>query len=79
MLIDTQRTVTMTEANQNFSRVAKMASAGGPVVIMRNNAPAYTVAAVTDDTDTVMDAKLVETLVDKIIAEYRPALKLLAE
>ena len=47
MLIDTESTVTMTEANRNFSRVARMASERGPVVVMRNNTPRYLVTDLT--------------------------------
>jgi antitoxin Phd len=41
MKIDTNSIVSITEANQNFSRVARMADETGAVVILRNNAPRY--------------------------------------
>ena len=41
MLIDTNYMVSITEANQNFSRVARMADRAGAVVILKNNAPRY--------------------------------------
>jgi len=47
MLIDTETTVTMTDANRNFSRVARLASERGPVVVMRNNTPRYLVTDLT--------------------------------
>jgi len=47
MLIDTDTTVTMTEANRNFSRVARLATERGPVVVMRNNTPRYLVTDLT--------------------------------
>lgn len=37
MIIDTERTVSMTEANQNFSKVARMAMEYGDVTILKNN------------------------------------------
>ena len=39
MNINTTDIVTATEANQNFSRVAKMAEKKGKVVIFKNNRP----------------------------------------
>ncbi len=39
MKINTNEIVTATEANQNFSRVAKMAEKKGRVVIFKNNRP----------------------------------------
>lgn len=37
MIIDTNKTVSMTEANQNFSKVARMAMEYGDVTILKNN------------------------------------------
>lgn len=39
MLIDTNKIVSMTEANQNFSVVAKQAEENGCVVILRTITP----------------------------------------
>ena len=41
MLVNTNAMVSITEANQNFSRVARMVDEQGTVVIMKNNAPRY--------------------------------------
>ena len=41
MMVDTDAMVSISEANQNFSRVARMADEKGSVVIMKNNAPRY--------------------------------------
>ncbi len=41
MLVNTDAMVSISEANQNFSRVARMADENGTVVIMKNNAPRY--------------------------------------
>ena len=41
MKIDTEGMVSLTEANQNFSRVARIADTVGQVVILKNNKPRY--------------------------------------
>ena len=41
MNIDTNNLVSITEANQNFSRIARMVDENGSVVILKNNAPRY--------------------------------------
>ena len=41
MTIDTKTMVSITEANQNFSKVARMVDEYGSVVILKNNAPKY--------------------------------------
>lgn len=41
MLIDSKQIVSMTEANQNFSKVVRQAEENGCVVIFKNNKPKY--------------------------------------
>ncbi len=41
MKIDAHRLVSMTEANQNFSRVARLVNESGSAVILKNNHPRY--------------------------------------
>ncbi|MBQ1333840.1 MAG: type II toxin-antitoxin system Phd/YefM family antitoxin, partial [Clostridia bacterium] len=43
MNVNLKNLVSITEANQNFSRVARMVDESGTVVIMKNNAPRYLV------------------------------------
>ena len=41
MMVNTNAMVSISEANQNFSRIARMADEKGSVIIMKNNAPRY--------------------------------------
>ena len=41
MRINTDHLVSITEANRNFSRVAKMVDQNGSVIILKNNTPRY--------------------------------------
>ena len=41
MKMDSSQIVSISEANQNFSRVARMAESVGTVVIFKNNRPKY--------------------------------------
>lgn len=43
MMIDTNNLISLTEANRNFSKVAKMVDEKGSVVILKNNSPRYIV------------------------------------
>ena len=43
MNINTDSMVSITEANQNFSRVARMVDETGSAVILKNNVPRYLV------------------------------------
>ena len=41
MNVNTKNLVSITEANQNFSRIARMVDENGSVVILKNNTPRY--------------------------------------
>lgn len=43
MMINTDSLVSITEANQNFSRVARLVDQTGQAVILKNNVPRYLV------------------------------------
>ena len=43
MTVNTNNLVSITEANQNFSKVARLVDELGSVVILKNNAPRYLV------------------------------------
>ena len=80
MLVDTENLVPISEANQNFSRVARLVDERGSVVILRNNKPSYVLSRFprTDAEDPLTDAE-VDALADEIIEQYRPAFEALAK
>ena len=41
MTIDTSQVLSITEANQNFSKVARLVDENGSAVILKNNVPRY--------------------------------------
>ena len=43
MNVNTDNLISITEANQNFSRVARLVDENGTVVILKNNVPRYVV------------------------------------
>ena len=53
MTIDTNTIVSVSEANQNFSRVTRIAEKNGQAVIFKNNRPKYMLVDL--DTSSVID------------------------
>ncbi len=43
MMINTDAMVSMTEANQNFSKVARLVDEKGAAIILKNNVPRYVI------------------------------------
>ena len=67
MNISTKNLVSITEANQNFSRVARLVDEGGPVVILKNNVPRY---IVTEFSQAEAQESLPDELVDSLSEKY---------
>jgi len=78
--IDTNEIVTATEANQNFSRVARMAEKKGRVIIFKNNRPKLLVIDLDKEPQIEMteDEKL-EFVAARILKEHRAAFEELAK
>ena len=69
MMINTDNLVSISEANQNFSRVARLVDERGSVIILKNNVPRYLVVefnqaegiqAASDESVLDVSKKLIE-------------------
>ena len=80
MTIDTNAIVTATEANQNFSRVAKLAEEKGHVVVFKNNRPKLLVIDLDTEPqiDMTEDEKL-DFVAGRLLREHRAAFEELAK
>jgi len=80
MTIDTQTIVSVTEANQNFSRVTRIADAHGQAVIFKNNRPKYLLVDMENTPwfDMTDDEKI-DIVAARILKKYRPAFEELAK
>ena len=80
MNISTKNLVSITEANQNFSRVARLVDEGGPVVILKNNVPRYMVVEFkTAEAEEVAADEDVTVISRRLIAKNRAAYEELAK
>lgn len=80
MMIDTSTLVAMTEANQNFSRVARLVDEQGAAVILKNNKPRYAVVDFSEyDSFQAYRRSLVEQTADRLIEENLEAFQELAK
>jgi len=80
MQIDTNTIVSVTEANQNFSRVTRIAEKNGQAVIFKNNRPKYMVI----DLDTssfleLTDDEKIDIVAARILKRFKPAFEELAK
>lgn len=85
MQINIENLIPMTEANQNFSKVARMVDSNGTVVILKNNKPKYVlvdynsiVSEEKAERSTVSQDTVVE-VANSILARHLDAFKELAK
>ncbi len=80
MNIDTETITTMTEANQNFSKVAKVAENNGQAVIFKNNKPKFLLIDVESNSYfDITDSEKIDIAAKRVMEKFKPALKELAK
>ncbi len=68
MNINTKTMVSMTEANQNFSKVARLVDTHGSAVILKNNSPKYIILEFDElDKICVADNTTIDTISKKLM------------
>lgn len=80
MQINTNAIVSVTEANQNFSRVTRIAEKNGQAVIFKNNRPKYMVIDL--DASPVLelsDDEKIDIVAARILKKFKPAFEELAK
>ena len=80
MNVNTENRVSITEANQNFSRVARMVDEKGPVVILKNNSPRYLLIEFSNaEQEQLANDEDVLAVSKRLIAKNRKAYEVLAK
>lgn len=80
MMINTNTIVSVSEANQNFSRVTRIADTNGQAVIFKNNQPKYLLVDIesTPYFDMTDDEKI-DVIAARILKRFKPAFEELAK
>ncbi|WP_296959400.1 type II toxin-antitoxin system Phd/YefM family antitoxin [uncultured Dialister sp.] len=73
MRIDTNTMIPMTEANRNFSKVARMVDEKGSAVILKNNRPRYLIVNFDTLEDGTAGDEEVEAISKKLMQQNRTA------
>lgn len=80
MKVNTNALVSITEANQNFSKVARLVDENGSAVILKNNIPRYLIVEFSqaENMQTANDEDIL-SISQKLIDKNKEAYKVLAE
>ena len=80
MQINTNTIVSVTEANQNFSRVTRIAERNGQAVIFKNNRPKYMLIDLESSPILELtDDEKIDIVAARILKRFKPAFEELAK
>ena len=80
MTIDTNTMISITEANQNFSKVTKVVDEHGTAVILKNNVPRYIVVDFSMmEKEKIAATEDVLSISERLIEQNMEAYKVLAK
>ena len=80
MIINTNQVISMTEANQNFSKVVKVAEKNGSAVIFKNNKPRYMVVDLVENPMIELtDDEKIDIVAKRILLKHKAAFEELAK
>lgn len=80
MTVNTKNLVSITEANQNFSRVARLVDENGAAVILKNNVPRYVLVEFSQaEQEQLAEDEDILAVSQQLIAKNRHAYEELAK
>ena len=80
MTVNTKNLVSITEANQNFSRVARLVDENGAAVILKNNVPRYVLVEISQaEQEQLAEDEDILAVSKRLIAKNRHAYEELAK
>ncbi len=80
MTINTEQIISMTEANQNFSKAVRIADKNGSAIVFKNNKPKYMIINIDENpVFELTDDEKIDVAAKRILNRYRTAFKELAK
>lgn len=80
MVIDTRQMITVSEANQNFSRATRIADEHGEAIVLKNSHPKYKLVNLELEPDLELtDEEKIDVVARRILQRYKPAFLELAK
>jgi len=80
MLLNTKKIATITDANQNFSKIARMVDEEKSVVILKNNKPKYVIIEYDEfSKEAKTDEEKIDDIANRVLANNLEAFKELAK
>lgn len=79
MQINTKNLISISEANQNFSKVARLVDENGAAIILKNNVPRYVLIEISqfEKEETIEDEE-VNAIAKRLLSKHKEAFEELA-
>lgn len=80
MIVNTNQMLSVSEANQNFSKATKLADQNGSVLLLKNNRPSYMLISLHENPEFgLTDEEKIDVVARRVLERHRKAFEELAK
>lgn len=80
MIVNTEQMLSVSEANQNFSKATRLADRHGSVIMLKNNKPSYMLISLRDNPGLELtEDEQIDVVARRILERHRRAFEELAK
>ena len=80
MIVNTNQMLSVSEANQNFSKATKLADQHGSVIMLKNNKPSYMLISLHGQPDfDLTDDEKIDVIARRVLERHHKAFEELAK
>lgn len=80
MIVNTNQMLSVSEANQNFSKATKLADQNGSIILLKNNRPSYMLISLREHPDLELtDDEKIDVVARRVLERHRKAFEELAK
>ena len=80
MIVNTNQMLSVSEANQNFSKATKLADQNGSIILLKNNRPSYMLISLREPPEfELSDEEKIDIVARRVLERHRKAFEELAK
>ena len=80
MIVNTNQMLSVSEANQNFSKATKLADQNGSIILLKNNRPSYMLISLRENPELELtDDEKIDVVAHRVLERHRKAFEELAK
>ena len=80
MIVNTNQMLSVSEANQNFSKATRLADQNGSIILLKNNRPSYMLISLRENPELELtDDEKIDVVARRVLERHRKAFEELAK